>query len=282
MKLISKFVSIAVIAVGMVHSPACFGQVPVKNAVSNGTEYVFRSKIGDSECQPLVAKNETSSTMTIKGVEPVDAAAPYVFSDYVKFPLRIAPGKSVTLCYICFRPKEVNNSFTAAVNVDYSTADGASTAKLSVRGSSYGDPIVQNIPATPTGAVLGFDPVKIKEGTLISIIGKDHQIMRSFTFKNTSDAVVSVTDLNFQQADQHFQITGIEPDASLPFDVAPGGTFSVRISYTSLERVPYTNHLMISTSGSKDPVSYEVRGYQIPLSSMNWNKSKDSTVSATK
>ena len=246
-------------------------QWQTENILTQNSGFKFRVRIEDSECKPLIAKNETNAPVIIERIESGSWSEFFELNDTVSLPRRLAPGESITLAYACFRPKIANKEYDGNINVIV-TPNHQGIGAVHFHGMSFSEGQIENIPPTAPGATLPFDPVTMKEGTLISMVGKDQEFMRSFTFKNTSQTSVTVTALDFQKHDQQFDITSIEPGGSLPIEIAPGEAFSLRISYRSLDRIPFYNHLAISTEQSKEPVLYEVRGFQLPLSGMEWNK----------
>lgn len=248
-------------------APAAQAQITV---LSGKKEILFRSKIKDSECQPLIAENTTNASITIEGIETGAWSEFFELNDQPILPLTLAPGESANLGYVCFRPAVADKEYRATLRVITSPKQPAGN-EISFQGVSLGEAKVNTVPATALGAVLALDP-KSKEGTLISMIGHDLNFMRSYTFKNTSSASYTVTDIDFQNIDHQFEVTAIEPDGAFPFEVSPGESFSVRFAYHATERVPHTNTLLISTGESKEPVKYEVRGLALPLSEMEWNK----------
>ncbi len=254
----------------------CGAQWQAQNILTQNSGYNFRVRTEDSECKPLIAKNETNAQITIEKLESGHLAECFQLNDTIHLPHRLAPGESVIIGFVCFRPKIANKEYEANINVIV-TPGQPTIRTVHFHGASFAEAHVENIPPTAPGAMLAFDPVTMKEGALISMVGKDQQFMRSYSFKNTSQAAVTVTEVDFQNHDQRFDITSIEPGGSLPIEIAPGESFSLRISYSSFDRVPFYNRLLISTEQSKKPLQYEVRGFQLPLSEMEWNKKEKET-----
>jgi hypothetical protein len=114
------------------------------------------------------------------------------------------------------------------------------------------------------------------------MVGKDEEFFRSFKFKNISSKTVTVYSIDFEKHDAKFDLSSVEPSGGLPFDVDPGKSFSVRIIYHSFERLPSSNKMLIYTDDSKEPVRYDIRGLQMPLSQMDWNKHSESATSQGK
>ncbi len=254
----------------------CGAQWQTQNILTPNSGYNFRVRTEDSECKPLIAKNETSEPITIEKIESGLWAECFQLNDTIHLPHRLSPGESLTLAFVCFRPKIANKEYEANINVIVSPKQ-PEIATIHFHGVSFAEAQVTNVPPTAQGAVLAFDPVTMKEGALISMVGRDQQFMRSYSFKNTSPVTVTVTGVDFQNYDQRFDVTSIEPGGSLPLEVAPGESFSLRISYSSFERVPFYNRLLISTEQSKQPLQYEVRGFQLPLSATEWNNKAPDT-----
>jgi hypothetical protein len=243
------------------------------NVLSGKKAISLRVRIEDSDCQPLIAENKTNATITVERVEAGAWSEFFELNDTSNIPRKLAPGESANLGYICFRPTIAGKEYHASLHIITSPLQPAEN-EISFHGVSYAEAKVNIAPATGAGAVLAFDPQSNKDGALISMIGHDLNFMRSYTFKNTSSAPYTVTDVHFQNNDRVFDVAGIEPDGELPFDVNPGASFSVRFSYSTQDRIPHENILVISTGESKDAVKYEVRGLALPLSEMQWNKAK--------
>lgn len=257
---------------------AGFAQVPTQNVLADGTEFSYKVKSGNSECQALTAKNETATPITIQKILIEGEKEFFEFNDNAALPKKLAPGESVNLCYACFRPKVADKQYTVSATIFTSSGK---TSHINLLAFCPALAKVDNITATAPGAIITFDPLTVKEGTLLTMTGHDDHFMRLYSFKNTSQKTFTINSASFQKTDNRFDIVSIEP-GSLPMDVAPGETFSLKISYNSRERVPYNNKLLIYTDQSKEPASYEVRGFQLPLSSMSWNKRQDSTSRANK
>jgi len=262
------YIAAAAIIISINCSPGWAQGVP--NVLAQNPEIQLSAKLNESECKPLVADNETSAPIVISSLEKTAWSEYLRLTDPVDLPLTLAPGESVRLAYACFTPKIVNKEYDGIISIRTSSA--SESTKIHLHAVSIPEPRVNIVPATAPGAVLAFDPATIKEGTLISMVGRDAEFIRSFNFKNVSQHSITVTNLDFQDHDQRFDVVSIGPGGSLPLDVAPGASFSVKISYHSFSRIPSTNHLLIFTEQSKEPVKYEIRGLQLPLSSMEWNK----------
>jgi hypothetical protein len=132
------------------------------------------------------------------------------------------------------------------------------------------------IPAKNAEAAIPFDlESKGNLGATLKMKGYDVEYIRDFTFKNTSSASCTINSVDFQNADNQFEFLSIEPGASLPLDVAPGATFTVRVGFHAIERnKEYHNLLFFVTEQSKDPILYPIQAYQQPLSEMPWNQKK--------
>jgi hypothetical protein len=247
------------------------------NILSPKYGMTLRARIQNFECKPLVAKNETSSPITIQKIDSGKAVETFKLTNVLKLPHRLNPGESVSLGYACFHPDLPNKEYARQIHIIFSSNKRVDTSIVSLHAIS--DPVAAALTdtrSTTPGAVITFDPLTTKEGTLLAMTGKDDEFSRSFTFKNTSTGIYTVNAIDFEKQDAKFEVSSIEPDGSFPFDVQPGESFSVRIIYHSFDRIPSYNHLRISTKESKEPVTYEVRGFQLPLSEMDWNKKKDS------
>jgi hypothetical protein len=135
--------------------------------------------------------------------------------------------------------------------------------------------ITERSPATvftvmsPTSTI----PFGTKTNALLDMKGYDQEFIRSFTFKNTSSTNFTINSVDFEKQDNTFDVRAIEPGESLPIDVAPGKTFSVRIAFHAIDRNKLSsNRLLIATEQSKDPIVYPIQALQQPLSDMPWNK----------
>ncbi|MFI5263991.1 MAG: hypothetical protein ACHQM6_05715 [Candidatus Kapaibacterium sp.] len=261
---------------------AIYAQGQSGNILDKGAEFNFRAKILDSECKPLVAKNETPAELTIEKISLAAGSEFFVLTDIVNLPLRLSPRESVSLGYVCFRPKVTDKEYNASLKVALSRSENHGESTVSLHAKSFGEPAVPNVPPTSPAAIIDFDPTTIKNGTLLSMVGKDEEFFRSFKFKNVSSKTVTVNSIDFEKHDAKFDLSSVEPDGALPIDVAPGETFSVRIAYHSFERMPAFNKMLIYTDDSKDPVRYDIRGLQMPLSQMDWNKRSESSPSQGK
>jgi hypothetical protein len=238
--------------------------------LADKSDFVLTARFNESECKPLIAQNETNASLTIERIQ-LGTRSFCEITDLIPLPHKLSPGESVQIGYACFRPQSSGQEYDDTINIVCSPKK-AGIGAVHVHAISRAEPKIENIAPTTQGAILAFDPISIKEGTLISMVGKDAEFMRSFTFKNTSANPITVTGLDFEKHDQRFEISKIEPEGSIPLEVAPGASFSLRIMYHSFERTPFNNTLLISTESSKEPVKYEIRGFQLPLSAMEWNK----------
>ncbi|MFI5264523.1 MAG: hypothetical protein ACHQM6_08415 [Candidatus Kapaibacterium sp.] len=252
------------------------------NILAEHAEFNFHAKIFDSECKPLFAKNETPAVLTIEKITLAAGSDFFVLTDLVNLPLRLSPSESVSLGYACFRPKVADKEYNAAVKVVFSPLAHQDDGTIILHAKSFGEPAVPNVPPTSPGAIIDFAPETIKNGTLLSMVGKDEEFFRSFKFKNVSSKTVTVNSIDFEKHDAKFDLSSVEPYGGLPFDVAPGETFGIRIAYHSFDRTPAFNTLFIYTDDSKEPVRYDIRGLQMPLSQMDWNKRTESAASQGK
>jgi hypothetical protein len=115
-----------------------------------------------------------------------------------------------------------------------------------------------------------FGPVS---NILLDMKGYDPQFTRSFTFKNTSSTTYTINSIGFDEKNTKFDFVSIAPDVSFPVNVAPGETFTVRISFISSDRnKACTDRLIFTTEENKEPIVYPIRAIQQPLSDMPWNK----------
>jgi len=252
------------------------------NILGEHAEFHFRTKILDSECKPLIAKNETPADVTIEKISLAPGSDFFALSDLVNMPMRLSPNESVSLGYICFRPTIAEKEYKSTVKIEFAPAGHPADGTVNLYAKSFGDPVVANVPPTSPGAIISFDPATIKNGTLLSMVGKDEEFFRSFTFKNVSSKTITVSSFDFQKQDARFDVSSVEPGGGLPIDVAPGESFTVRIAYHSVERTPSFNTLLIYTEDSKEPVRYDVRGLQMPLAQMDWNKHNGTATSQGK
>ena len=116
-------------------------------------------------------------------------------------------------------------------------------------------------------------PFGVISKALLDMKGYDPEFTRSFTFKNTSTATYTINAVDLEKQDNTFDIRAIEPGESLPMDVAPGKTFSVRIAFHAIDRNRLSsNRLIFSTEQNKEPIVYQIQAIQQPLSDMPWNK----------
>ncbi len=249
------------------------------NILAEHAEFNYRVKVKDSECKPLVAKNETLAELKIEKISLAPGSEAFVLTDIATLPMKLAPSETVTLGYACFRPKTGEKEYNSTLKVVFSPAQHQSDGIVRLHATSFSEPVVANIPPTSAGAIISFDPETIKNGTLLSMVGKDEEFFRSFNFKNVSSKTVTVNSIDFEKHDGKFDLSSVEPGGSLPLDVAPGESFSVRIAYHSFERLPAMNKLLIYTDDVKEPVRYDIRGLQMPLSQMDWNKKSESAQS---
>ncbi|MDP4229000.1 MAG: hypothetical protein Q8916_01190 [Bacteroidota bacterium] len=247
-----------------------------ENVIGMNAQLVFHVKVDDFECKSLIAKNETTSEITIERIDSAIGVGFFRLSDIIPLPRKLAPGQLISLGYACFQPEASNNQFSGFIPIVYGSNGHSDVHKIQVQAAGY-IPEKQKFDtrATTAGAIIEFDPMSKKQGVLLAMTGKDEEFSRSFSFKNTSTVGYTVNAIDFEKHDSRFEVSSIEPDGSLPFDVAPGESFSVRILYHSFDRAPFYNHLIITTEQSKEAASYEVRGYQLPLSEMSWNKKGD-------
>lgn len=123
------------------------------------------------------------------------------------------------------------------------------------------------------GNVIPFDlEPQANSTTVLDMKGYDQEFVRSFTFKNTSAVSYSINSVDFQKNDNSFDIFSIEPEKSLPMEVAPGQTFTVHVAFHSFRRNELrTNELRFSTDQHKEAVRFFIQAIQQPLSAMPWN-----------
>lgn len=122
---------------------------------------------------------------------------------------------------------------------------------------------------SPTSTI----PFGSASNALLDMKGYDQEFIRSFTFKNTTATTYTINSVDFENQDNTFDVRAVEPGESLPIDVAPGKTFSVRIAFHAIDRNKFsTNRLLIATEQSKEPIVYPIQAHQQPLSDMPWNK----------
>jgi hypothetical protein len=109
--------------------------------------------------------------------------------------------------------------------------------------------------------------------SVLDMKGYDQEYIRNFTFKNTSNSTYTINSVDFEKPDDVFEFTTIVPGGSLPMNVAPGETFSVRIAYHGFERNELrSNILRFHTEGNAKPIIFPIQAIQQPLSAMPWNK----------
>ncbi|MDP4236560.1 MAG: hypothetical protein Q8919_08955 [Bacteroidota bacterium] len=108
---------------------------------------------------------------------------------------------------------------------------------------------------------------------VLEMRGHDEEFVRSFTFNNRSRQSYTIKSIDFEKADNFFQLLSIAPAESLPFEVAPGEVFTVRIAFHAIDRGDIrTNTLCIHSDQSTEALKYPIQGLQEPLSAMPWNK----------
>jgi hypothetical protein len=135
--------------------------------------------------------------------------------------------------------------------------------------------VIESSPATVVTMMSPSSTVPFGTTTkvLLNMKGYDQEFIRSFTFKNTSNMTYTINSVDFEKQDNSFDVRAIEPGESLPIEVAPGKTFSVRIAFHAIDRNKLSwNRLLISTEQSTRPIAYPIQALQQPLSDMPWNK----------
>ena len=111
---------------------------------------------------------------------------------------------------------------------------------------------------------------------MLDMKGYDQQFTRSFTFTNSSSSAYTINSVGFEDKNSKFDFISIgssSGDSSFPIDIAPGETFTVRVTFISPERnKSCSDHLVFTVEQSKEPIVYPIRALQQPLSQMPWNK----------
>ncbi|MEP7235212.1 MAG: hypothetical protein ABI778_07950 [Ignavibacteriota bacterium] len=251
-------------------------QTQVENILGTQTAMEFRAKALQSECKPLIAKNETPYVLRVEKIGMTNATECFVLSDLADLPEKISPGESVTFGYICFRPHTAVDECTGTLSVVYASENGRITNQIPLHGSGFEDVPVQEIVESSPGAIFRFDSHSAQGGDLLSMVGHDAEFSRSFHFKNESGKIVTINSINFEKRDGKFEIASVIPGSILPMEVTPGAEFSLRIVFHASDRKPSMNVLHISIDDSKEPISYAIRGLQLPFSQMEWNKRNQS------
>ena len=252
------------------------GHGQAQNVLADHAELNFRVRIKDSECKPLIAINETDSALTIEKISFEAGAEFFELSDIITLPKRLSPGESVSLGYACFKPKIPNKKSVGYIDVLFLPKQHLGAGEVLLQGVSYEDIPVNTVPPTSPAAIINFNPVSTTHGTLLSMVGKDGEFISTFNLKNTSPNTITINSVDFQKHDGRFDLSSVEPGHTLPMDIAPGELFSLRIAYHSFERLPSYNKILIFTDEVKDPFIYDIRGLQLPLSEMEWNKRAES------
>ncbi|MEI8134946.1 MAG: hypothetical protein WCH46_07695 [bacterium] len=240
-------------------------------ALSGKKEYSFVTISGSSECQPIILKNISDHKITITSLNAANWNDQFELTDAINFPYRLAPHESIRLGYVCFRPSARDKESEVSLNVGINN-DKSKDVRLRFRGSSHSESSLPSIAATLRGAVFDLNPNDTTPAKLISIVGSDNQFNRVFSFKNTTKSTITISKASFETDDQRFEVAGLSDDLSFPFELAPEEVFTLRISYTTFERKPLTNTLLIWTNVRSKPVQYNVRGLQLPTSALEWNK----------
>ncbi len=124
----------------------------------------------------------------------------------------------------------------------------------------------------PSESAIPFAPTSASSA-LLDMKGYDADFTRSFTFKNSSSTTYTINSIDFEKQDNLFDFRSIEPGESMPMDVAPGKTFTIRVAFHSMDRNRLaTNRLTIVTEQTKEPIMFPIQAIQQPLSDMPWNK----------
>jgi hypothetical protein len=112
--------------------------------------------------------------------------------------------------------------------------------------------------AIPFGEVQGS-----QNSALLDMKGNDQEYVRNFKFKNTSSVSYTINSVDFEKQDNMFEFMSVEPDESLPIDVPPGHTFTIRIAFHAIQlNLLCSNKLNIKTEQSKEPISYSIQAKQ--------------------
>ena len=241
------------------------------NILSEKSEIAFSVQAGNIECKALIAINQTKEPITIKKIERKGLPKAIELTDSIHLPRIISPGESITVAYLCYRPKSKDDSYSGDLEI---ITLPRSDRKIPVHASVFIEDRTPLVYPTAPGAVLDFDPAEKNGGTLISMVGTDFQFIREYSFKNTSSTSYTITWVDFAKEDPNFDVTATGPGEYLPMEVAPGETFFVRLSYNCTEREPNENTLRIFTLQKNEPMNYDVRGLALPLSQMDWNQPK--------
>jgi hypothetical protein len=104
--------------------------------------------------------------------------------------------------------------------------------------------------------------------------GYDPTFVRTFTFQNTSKETHTITNIDFAKKEDIFSFVSFAgDDVSLPLEVKPGETFTVKVAFRAFERnLTYSDKMQISTEESRQGFEFPIQALQQPLSSMVWNQ----------
>ncbi|MFI5264522.1 MAG: hypothetical protein ACHQM6_08410 [Candidatus Kapaibacterium sp.] len=119
-------------------------------------------------------------------------------------------------------------------------------------------------------------PFGISIGTgnsaLLDMKGNDQEFARKFTFKNTSSGTYTINSIDFEKHDNCFEFLSIESGESLPMEVPPGHSFTIRVEFHAKGRnILCSNILNFMTEESTLPLSFTIQAMQQPLSALPWN-----------
>jgi len=117
-------------------------------------------------------------------------------------------------------------------------------------------------------------PFGTPENLLLDMKGYDQNFVRTFTFQNTTKETRTVTGVDFAARNTKFSFVSITgADESLPLEVKPGQTFTVKVAFIAPERnITYSDKMLVTVEESKVPVTFPIQATRSSLSSMNWNQ----------
>ena len=117
-------------------------------------------------------------------------------------------------------------------------------------------------------------PFGTPENLLLDMKGYDQNFVRTFTFQNTTKEAYTVTGVDFATRNTKFSFVSITgTDETLPLEVKPGETFTVKVAFIAPERnITYSDKMLIKVEESQEPVMFPIQATRAPLSDMSWNQ----------
>ena len=176
---------------------------------------------GEKAAASVIARNETSSPITISSAAVSVGADHFTFTPSTAFPVQIAPGKQTQIGTVSVSLKTVNEDYVGYLIVKHSPQAHTEDGEVRLHAATTAIPTMSST-AIPLG-----DSTKV-----LGMSSTEWQFSREFTFQNSLGHPVTITDVSMLSGNAGIEIVSLV-GASLPVTLDPGEKVTARLTYNT-------------------------------------------------